>query len=446
MVLSVAVAGLAGDARAQSNSLLDLWFGGVRPAAQNAPAETAGQAPARQILRAPRSDASESNWDDPFDAAGAGSVESEESGSAVPVVNTVPVLSGQTVAAMDDAIARYRQLAAAGGWRPIPQGETLQLGNRDPRVAVLRERLMASGDLFQSRGNADAFDSYVQHAVARFQHRNGLRPTGLVDERTLSALNVTVQARLSQLELNRSRIAQMIGKLGQRFVMVNIPGAEIEAVSDGVVELRHRTVVGKVDRPTPLVTSKITQLNFHPYWHVPESIVRKDLVPQLREDPEYLERTNLRVFSDWSFRDEIDPSTIDWHSPEAEELKFRQEPGEGNALGHVKINFANSHAVYLHDTPKKALFGQELRADSSGCVRVQNVEELVMWLLRDNRDWDRVKLDNVISAGSQMDENLARGVPLYMIYVTAWATDDGTVHFRRDLYERDGVGALAANY
>lgn len=440
-----ALAVSASGAAAQSGSIFDIFSPRATGAARAPAAPQPGQA--RQILRAPRADARESNWDDPFDAAGAGTTASEEVGaSAAPVVNTVPVLSSQTLGAMDAAIARYRQIAATGGWRQVPGGKTLQVGSRDPRVAALRERLMASGDLFQSRGSADVFDSYVQHAVARFQRRNGLRATGLVDERSLSALNVPAEARLAQLELNRSRIAKQLPKLANRFVMVNIPGAEIEAVSSGVVERRHRTVVGKVDRQTPLVTSKISQLNFHPYWHVPESIVRKDLVPQLRNDLDYLERTNLRVFTDWSFKNEVDPRTVDWSSPAAEELKFRQEPGDGNALGHVKINFANSHAVYLHDTPKKALFGQELRADSSGCVRVQNVEELVMWLLQENGDWDRARLDQVISDRVQMDENLSRGVALYMVYVTAWATDDGTVHFRRDLYERDGVGRLAANY
>lgn len=446
----VAAIVFAPSAQAQSNAWTDFWLGRKPTAQQAQPSQqlkTASPAVTRSILRAPRADAAEADWDEPFDAAGAGArlLEGASGNSAVPIVNTVPVLSRQTLSAMGGAIVGYSHVVAAGGWGQIPPGKTLKLGVRDARVAALRARLFASGDLNQVRGDANAFDSYVLHAVSRYQRRNGLRPTGFVGERTLSALNVPARARLAQLEMNVARIKKMVPGLARRFVMVNIPGAEIEAVSRGVVELRHRAVVGKVDRPTPLVTSKITQLNFNPYWHVPESIVQRDLVPQLRNDLNYLERTNLRVYSDW-YKTEIDASTVDWNADYANNLKFRQEPGEGNALGHVRINFSNSHQVYLHDTPKKALFGQELRADSSGCVRVQNVDELVMWLLRDNSRWSRDRLNQVVSSGEGVDENLNRSVPLYMIYITAWATDDGTVHFRRDLYERDGVGQLAANY
>jgi murein L,D-transpeptidase YcbB/YkuD len=228
--------------------------------------------------------------------------------------------------------------------------------------------------------------------------------------------------------------------------MVNIPGAEIEAVDSGIVQSRHRAVVGALDRPTPLVKSQVVELNFYPYWHVPESIVKRDLVPTIREDFDYLKRTNLRVFTDWGYSDEIDPATVDWNSEAAMDLKFRQEPGDGNALGYVKINFPNEHQVYLHDTPKRRLFGEELRAYSSGCVRVQNVDDLVAWILGGQEDWSQERVQEVIQTGESRNVPVRKKVQLHMTYVTAWATTDGMVHFRRDLYGRDGVGQLAANY
>lgn len=445
-----------GQEQERARPLLDFWRDplglqrlGAR--ANDGVGPTPGTAPGDNLhYRAPRQNTHDALWDDPFDPGRASSPVFEDdfadSPQPVDMANTVPILSAETVEAMNAAIARYQQIVAAGGWPQIPPGETLQVGSKGERVAILRARLSTTGDLRQQAGQADAYDSFVYQAVVQFQQRHGLRPNGRVDERTLSALNVPARARLTQLSINLGRITQLREGLADRFVMVNIPGAEIEAVNSGVVESRHRTVVGAIERPTPLVKSQVVELNFYPYWHVPESIVKRDLVPTIREDFDYLKRTNLRVFTDWGYQNEIDPATVDWNSPEAMDLKFRQDPGEGNALGFVKINFPNEHAVYWHDTPKRRLFGEELRAYSSGCVRVQNVDDLATWLLNGQDGWDAARVQEVIQSGESQTVQLKHPVQLHMIYVTAWATADGMVHFRRDLYGRDGVGELAANY
>ncbi len=414
--------------------------------------------------RAARIAGAEVEWDDSFDTStvrvrrnpvssmggartqvGVGRLSGFGALSRRRIGSKTPVFSKATIEAMKASIARYEYIVSRGGWKKIPGGPTMRVGTSSPRVILLRQRLSATGDLRQQKGRPRSYDAYVGQAVQRYQKRNGLLQTGTVNERTLKALNVSASARLAQLKLNLARISKMVEGIGKKFIMVNIAAAELEAVDFGSVRSRHRTVVGKTDRPSPLISSRVVQVNFYPYWHVPESIVRKDLIPKLKKDPAYLTRTNLRVLKDWG-GEEVDPSTIDWNDPEAVNYKFRQDPGPANALGFVRINFPNKHSVYMHDTPTKGLFSHGFRAYSSGCIRIQNVQDLVGWMLQKEKGWAPSRIDETIRMGESKDVNLKKPIPLYWTYITAWSLPDGTVQFRRDLYGRDGVGMLAANY
>lgn len=353
--------------------------------------------------------------------------------------SSAPTLSPETADYMGVAIDRYSRIVQLGGWgRVTSGGRALRIGSKDNRVVELRQRLMASGDLQQNAGMSNVFDSYVDAAVRRFQLRHGLLPDGVVGESTIVALNVPANVRLRQLETNLVRLRSMSGFLGDRYVMVNIPAAEIEAVEFGRVRSRHTAVVGKIDRQTPILNSKIYELNFNPYWTVPVSIIRKDLIPKMKQDPQYLAKNRIRIF-DWK-GNELAWQQIDWNTDEATKYQFRQEPGEINSLGSVRINFHNKHQVYLHDTPSKTLFGSDYRFHSSGCVRVQNVREMVTWLLQSTTpDWDRARVDQVIRTGAREDVRLKSSIPLYLTYITAWANADGVIHFRDDVYNRDGL-------
>eukprot|EP00752_Nemacystus_decipiens_P019119 g17175.t1 len=310
----------------------------------------------------------------------------------------------------------------------------------------LRERLIATGDLAQQWGISDIFDSYVDSAVRRFQARHGLVVDGVMGTEGFAAMNVPLGLRIRQLETNLVRIRSMSGFLGDRYVMVNIPAAALEAIDNGRVTTRHTAIVGKVDRPTPILDSRIHELNFNPFWTVPVSIIRRDLIPLMQENPNYLAENNIRIFSAWSSNaQELAPEQVDWNTEEATRYMFRQDPGEINSLGSVKINFHNEHQVYLHDTPDKSLFGDDYRFLSSGCVRVQNVRELVTWLLSRTDGWSRQRIDQVIQRGERIDVSIPDPSPLYINYVTAWAASDGTVNFREDIYNRDGLPTLASN-
>jgi murein L,D-transpeptidase YcbB/YkuD len=391
----------------------------------------AGPALAQDVINDILGSSRRGNWNDTFDAR------ASESGK---VASNLPIFSPQTVSYLETAIGQYQNIVAQGGWPMVPATKKLQLGVEDADVQPLRQRLMISGDLSQQAGISPAFDTYVDAAVKRFQARHGLPSDGVLGKYSYAAMNVSAPVRLGQLETNLVRLRTMSGDLGNRYVMVNIPAAQIEAVENGRVVLRHTAIVGKIDRQTPILNSKINEVIINPYWNAPESIVKKDIIPLMRKNPQYLTENSIRLLApDGS---EVDPATIDWSTEDAMKYRFRQDPGKINAMASVKINFPNPHAVYMHDTPQQSLFSKLMRFDSSGCVRVQNVRDLVTWLLKNTDGWNRQRFEQTIKTGESTPVQLADPVPVYFTYISAWSTGDGVVHFRDDVYARDGVDEL----
>ena len=383
------------------------------------------------IMTAPR----RGNWDDQFDARG--------SRSAVGVVSNNPILGSEGPANIQQAIAFYQQIVSAGGWPDVNSSVRLQLGVVDPSVQNLRRRLMIAGDLDQSAGMSSSFDSNVDGAVKRFQARHGLPADGVLGEFSVKAMNVPAQTRLMQLETNRVRLQSMSGDLGSRYVMVNIPAAYVEAVENDRVALRTNAVVGRIDRPTHAINSKIYEVILNPYWTAPRSIVEKDIVPLMRKDPTYLTRNNIRLIDGRG--QEVSPETVDWNAPKAPNFMFRQDPGKINAMSSTKINFHNPNNEYMHDTPQQGLFNKLMRFESSGCVRVQNVRDLTTWMLRDTPGWSRQEIERVIASRVNTPIKLSTEIPVYFVYITAWSAKDGVVQFRDDIYGNDGNAELALN-
>ncbi|KPQ11312.1 MAG: hypothetical protein HLUCCO17_06665 [Saliniramus fredricksonii] len=351
--------------------------------------------------------------------------------------SATPILSPETLAATESMVDRYRDIVARGGWGRIAD-ERLRMGSTGEAVAQLRQRLIISGDLDRSAGGSQTFDSFVEAAVRSFQARHGLTPTGALNGSTVAALNVPADVRLQQLELNVTRLRSYSGNLGDRYVITNIPSASVESVAQGEVVGRHAAGVGMIDRQSPIFNSRIVEINFNPYWTVPVSIIRKDLIPKMREDPDYLTDHKIRVFTYQG--EELDPSNIDWNTDEGTRYMFRQDPGgDLNSMGFVRINIPNPHGVYMHDTPSRGLFGEDFRFVSSGCVRVQSVRDFVTFLLAETDGWDRGAIDDAFRSGERLDARLSSPVNVYWTYITAWVTPDGTVNFRDDIYERDDI-------
>jgi murein L,D-transpeptidase YcbB/YkuD len=360
------------------------------------------------------------------------------------VATNEPILSYDTLYNLQLAISQYEPFVANGGWEEIPQeAYGLTLGNSRPAVIQLKRRLISSGDMALVENVNDTFDAATDAGVRKFQARHGLVLNGQVDEQTWYAMNVPAQDRLQQLYLNFTRVQNIASSLSPRYVVVNIPAATIEAVNDGMVEQRHTAVVGRVDRATPIMASKVSQINFNPYWHVPKSLVRKDLTKYMMENPSYLAEQNIFIYD--GSGNKIDPSTINWANISDQEVNYmyRQEPGAANSMGHCKINFYNPYDCYLHDTPSKALFGENARFHSSGCVRVDGVNQLVSWLLRDNGDWDQSKVDSTFASLQRLDVECKARVPIHTTYITAWANRQGTVSFRDDVYQFDAQGKVS---
>lgn len=355
-----------------------------------------------------------------------------------------PTASKANLAPTKAAVAQYEEIVARGGFPLVPDVE-LEPGASDPAVAVLRRRLMRSGDLAVDTSFPEHFGSDLDTAVKRFQASNGLAPTGVVDKRTIAALNVPSEVRLAQLKANLERLNDLTKIVAKRYVLVNIPAAQVEAVENGAVALRHSGVVGKPDRPTPMLRSTITDLAFNPMWTLPPTVIKEDLVPKGRDMQKAGGNVLLKFGIDaYEGGKKLDPESIDWSSSRPLSLSYRQAPGKENPLGFLKINFANSSSVYMHDSPKESLFGRNFRAASSGCVRVQNIEQLAAWLLTGQGTADQV--EHLKESGETKTVRLKKPVTLYFAYITAWATPDGVVQFRPDIYLKDGVGEVAAAY
>lgn len=363
-----------------------------------------------------------------------------------------PTISALNLGPTRAAIKRYEEIVKRGGWQPIPDvrqmdGKSLQMGEVSPAVALVSARLSASGDLEGGLSGSGQFDAALEKAVRRFQASNGLTPTGIVDDRTASAMNVPAEARLKQLRANLTRLGELSASRPKKYVLVNIPAANVEAVEGDRVFSRHAGVVGKTDRQTPLLRSAITNLNFNPTWTLPPTVVSKDLIPKGLD----MQKRNQNVLVKYGIDaydgagKKLDPTKINWASGEPRSLSYKQQPGKENPLGFLKINFDSANSVYMHDTPSETLFGRNVRAASSGCVRVANIEVLAAWLLG-NQGWSEERIRKMRETGETLNVSLKQAVPLNFVYITAWATPDGVVQFRRDLYQKDGIGSVAASY
>lgn len=357
-------------------------------------------------------------------------------------------------------LARYRAIAATGGWPALP--ETLRLApGAQPKAAAaraafraglarLRARLAAEGDLHDAPavgggGSAAAapagtYDAALQAAVRRFQSRHGLPSTGAVDRATISALNVDADTRVRQIALNMDRWRRLPQDLGARHVRVNTPEFTLRLVEGGQPRETMKVVAGEAATPTPVLSDVISYLEFRPYWNVPESIALQ-MVPKILKDPGYLAARRLEVLEGWDDTARVvPPSKVPWkrltHS--LRPYRLRQKSGDDNALGTLKFMFPNVYSVYLHDTPAREKFLPRERAFSNGCVRVEDPVRLAEFIFAGDGRWSRPALVKAMKTGGRQVVDLATPVPVHLTYFTAWA-DGGQVHFRPDLYGWDRV-------
>jgi murein L,D-transpeptidase YcbB/YkuD len=344
------------------------------------------------------------------------------------------------------ALANYRRIASEGGWPTLPGGRSLDYGSDDERVATLAVRLAATGDLDDAEPYAETtiLDGHLQDGVRRFQGRHGLEADGVVGPATIRDLNEPVEKRIEQLRLTLERARWVLEGIGDDFAVVNIASFRAYVVANREIIWETRVVVGKEPQQSPVFRGELQYIVFNPTWTVPYSIATREMLPEIRANPAWFDTRDFEV------RDKagrlVDPSTVDWSAVTRRDFDyiFMQRPGPDNALGQVKFIFPNEHAVYLHDTPARQLFGSAERAFSHGCIRVENPMELAEILLGPN-GWNRKRIDAAVASGKTATVFLSKPLPILLLYWTANVDPDGVVHFYRDVYQRDPPIAKALN-
>jgi len=340
-------------------------------------------------------------------------------------------------ARLQTALAEYRELQARGGWAPVAPGETLKPGMSGERVAALRRRLLVTGDITAESSEARFFDASLEAGVRKFQLRHGLEDDGIVGKSTLAALNVPVEQRIDQLRANLERARWVLHDLPETYILVDIAGFRVTYIRDGKIIWQTRAQVGQPYRKTPVFRASMTYLELNPTWTVPPTILREDVLPAIKRDPAYLAERNMQVI-DYD-GNPVDPADIEWQRYTGRNFPYliRQGPGPENALGRIKFMFPNKHIVYLHDTPRKSLFGKTTRAFSSGCIRIEHPYELAGLLLEGDPDRDREKVIAAVDTLKPRTISLKQPVSVILLYWTTGFTADGSVIFKQDIYRRD---------
>jgi murein L,D-transpeptidase YcbB/YkuD len=344
--------------------------------------------------------------------------------------------------ALRDALAAQRAIAAAGGWPLVPWGPPLHPGDHGPRVAALRRRLAATGELSGAAAEADRFDAPLAAALRAFQARHGIEPDAVAGTRTLSELNTTAGARARQIEANLERLRWMPRELAPGRILVNVADYRLELTEPGKPPLAMRVIAGRQARRTPFFAGEITSILFNPSWTVPERIAVEDKLPEILDNRDFLKEQGFRVLAPagggWR---EVDPDGVDWTrlSEKRFPYRLRQDPGPKNALGRIKFQVPNRHDIYLHDTPSRGLFARAERSFSSGCIRVEQPVELALRLLAADATWTRKRIEETIAAAATLSVRLPEPMPVYLLYWTAWVDAGGALQFREDVYGSDAA-------
>jgi murein L,D-transpeptidase YcbB/YkuD len=351
---------------------------------------------------------------------------------------------------VQEALAKYRAIEKQGGWPRVDAGPTLKIGMKNPRVGQVKRRLLVTGDLARIEGDADTFDGALLLAVKKFQSRHGLLDDGNVGAGTIAEMNVSAKERVDQLVINMERRRWLAGYLGERYIYVNIADHDLKIVEKGKTVYTSRVVVGRPYHETPVFSSTMQYIELNPYWNVPYSIATQELLPVIKKVPGYLQSNDYLLLTRMGDNNSaIDPASVDWSQfgPGRFPFQIRQKPGPRNALGTVVFMFPNPHNVFIHDTPIRSIFSLEDRYFSHGCVRVQNPWNLAIFLLKDqdNGQWTEERIRKVVETRDQTRINLKQPIPVHITYLTSWAEQDGTVHFRKDAYRRDATLRTAMN-
>lgn len=344
-----------------------------------------------------------------------------------------------------EKLNEYIDIAETGGWPTIPAGRTLKRGMRDPRVSLLRKRLMMTTPTLGAprEKQGQVFDRDLETAVRQFQKQQGLRQDGIVGPPTLRALNVPVEVRVCQMAVNLDRLRWLPTELGNRYLLINIPDFNLAVVEDSQAVMNIRAIVGKTDKRTNLLSSRVTSVELNPYWRVPKSIAVDEYLPKLKRNPRYLSGKKIKVFAGDYQTKPVSPTSVKWSRLSADYFPYflRQEPGPDNPLGRIKFVFSNSAEIYIHDTPTRNLFARNKRSFSHGCIRIEKPVDLATYLLQglQNDAWSSRAIQAELRKGKNRTLMVPRPIPVHIVYKTVWTDQEGNLNFRPDIYDIDNI-------
>jgi len=309
----------------------------------------------------------------------------------------------------------YYSVAQTGGWSVMPDMKVaLKKGDTQPSIPAIKKRLQLTRDM-AGNDSTDAFTDTLELAVKKFQVRHGYKADGIITGQLIKDMNVPAKERLKQILLNMDRMRWMPQKPTGNLIIVNLPEFILHVLDGKNKVFDMVVVVGQVGHNTMMFNGDLNQVIFSPYWNVPQSIIKKEIMPAIKRNPNYLAHKNMEQIGS----------------------NIRQRPGPGNSLGKVKFIFPNSFNMYFHDTPAKSLFGQDKRAFSHGCVRLSEPQKMAEWLLRNEPAWPKVKIVSAMNQTHETSVKLKEPIPVFIIYYTAWVDGDGLLNFRDDVYKHD---------
>ena len=338
---------------------------------------------------------------------------------------------------MKKALKFYKDILAKGGWETINKKEGLNEGNYGDNVFLLKKRLVMTNDLNPKMINdPQYYDNDLKKAVIKFQVRHGLETTGNVNKETLEELNIPVEQRIKQIEYNIASMSNYTDKINNKYIIVNIPDFKLLIIEDNKVIMKMKTIVGTIGSKTPILNSKITYLVINPDWNIPYRSSVIVILPKIKNNPDYITKNNIKVFKGWGKNStEMNPDTINWSKITINNFVYRfiQKAGPLNPMGLVKFKFPNSYNVALHGTPNDNLFNEKYRAFSAGCIRIEKEIELAKYIIG---DMSSEEINKIIKNGKTKVVNLKKPIEIFWVYWTVWSTKDGTLHFRKDIYNK----------
>ncbi len=314
----------------------------------------------------------------------------------------------------------YNSIAKQGGWRTIIfNSKQVKKGSSSPNVALIKRRLQMTGDM-NGTDSSIVFNDSLVTAVKNYQQRNGMKPTGIITDTLIRSLNVPVDKRIQQIIINLNRMQWMSASQDANYISVNIPDFKLYAFENNAKVFDMPVVVGKEGANTTMFNGNLDQIVFSPYWNIPSGIVKNEIMPKVKADPNYLKSKNMEIVG----KNDSVPT-------------IRQLPGKDNALGKVKFLFPNRYDIYLHDTYAKEIFKKDVRAVSHGCIRLADAEKMANYLLRNNSAWTPEKVNAAMNSGKEQYVKLNPSMPVTITYFTTWVDENGQLNFRDDVYNND---------